>query len=95
MTAQSIAATKVAVKVRCHQLRIERAAGFTMCVDCRRPLFPFPKNKCKAHAVYGCNECFSLAQIAEFAWQRSGAAYDVEEAPTDANYERTNNENKN
>lgn len=66
-------------KVRCHHLHIERAQqGFTMCVDCRRPLFPFPKNKCKSHAVYCCPECFAPEEIAEFALQRSGR-YDAEE----------------
>lgn len=83
MTVRSSAETKV-TKVRCHLLHIERAQeGFTMCVDCRRPLFPFPKNKCKAHAVYCCPDCFTVEEIAEFAWEKSGTAYDVEdETPT-------------
>lgn len=63
-------------KVRCHLLHIERAAAsFTMCVDCRRPLFPFPKNKCCAHAVYCCPDCYTPEQIAEFAEQRKGRTY--------------------
>ena len=59
-------------KVRCHPLHIERAQqGFTMCVDCRRPLFPSPKNKCRAHSVYCCRDCFAAEEIAEFAAQRN------------------------
>lgn len=60
-------------KIRCRQLHIERAAaGFTMCVDCRRPLFPFPKNKCKTHAVYCWADCFTAEEIAELALERNG-----------------------
>ncbi|HEV2194035.1 MAG TPA: hypothetical protein VGR55_00495 [Candidatus Acidoferrum sp.] len=73
-------------RILCHGLHIERAQqGFTMCVDCRRPLFPYPKNKCKAHGVYCCSAgCFTLEQIAEFAWERNGDYYharDVEDTP--------------
>ena len=74
-------------KIPCHQLHIERAQqGYRMCVDCRRPLFPYPKNKCRAHSIYACNECFSVAQIAECAWERGGyyGTRDVEdETPTE------------
>lgn len=59
-------------RVRCHPLHIERAQhGFTMCVDCRRPLFPSPKNKCRAHSVYCCRDCFAAEAIAEFTAQRN------------------------
>ena len=73
----------------CNQLlHMERAAqGFTMCVDCRRPLFPYPKNKCRAHGVYCCSAgCFTPQQVAEFAFERNGGyhAHDVEdETPTE------------
>jgi hypothetical protein len=57
--------------VHCYRVHIERAAqGFTMCVDCRRPLYPAPKSKCRNHSVYACRECFSVEQISEFAQQR-------------------------
>jgi len=47
-------------KVPCHQLHIERAQqGFNFCVDCRRPLFRRPKEKCAKHTVWLCPECFS------------------------------------
>lgn len=73
--AQSTALTKFTNKVRCDLLHNERAAAvFTMCVDCRRPLFPFPKNKCKTHAVYCWPYCFTVEEIAELALERNGRA---------------------
>ena len=63
-------------RVRCHLLHIDRASqGFTMCVDCRRPLFPAPKNKCRDHWTYCCWTCFTPQEIAEFAYERNGASY--------------------
>lgn len=58
-------------KVFCSRLHIERAQqGFTMCVDCRRRLFPAPKSRCRVHGTYACNECFRFEEIAEFARYR-------------------------
>ena len=56
---------------RCHLLHIERARqGLTICVDCRRPLFPPPKSRCRNHSTYCCPECFTPEQIDEFAQER-------------------------
>ena len=59
-------------RTRCHPLHIERARqGFTMCIDCRRPLFPAPKSKCVDHGIYCCSDCFTSEQIDAFGLQRT------------------------
>jgi hypothetical protein len=58
-------------KVRCHLLHEERARqGLTICADCRRPLFPAPKSRCREHSVYCCPECFTAEQVDKVALER-------------------------
>src|SRR6266568_63362 len=56
--------------VPCHWLHIEYAQRFAACPDCRRPLWSAPKSKCRNHSTYCCPDCFTSAQIDEFAQQR-------------------------
>jgi hypothetical protein len=55
---------KIAEKARCHWLHIDRARqGFTVCVDCRRPLFTMRREKCARHCLWFCTERFSETEL--------------------------------
>ncbi len=43
----------------------DAARGLTLCVECRKPLFHRPKQKCAKHSVWHCPDCFSEEDLQE------------------------------